>query len=134
MYLLKKPVRYVWILPPIHDGGFQITGYIIECRRKDQGRYRKVQKVGIEAYVNGYPARQCFVVEKLEVGFMYYFRVLSVTEIGVGRPGEHERFFIQKKDQDYGDVTIRSGDGYAGAKSRSFIDIFNFSPLKMKLL
>ena len=114
------------ISPPDHDGGCRLLYYVVEYRKETDKRWKRIKgKPGVEKDSEGRYKRQFQLIENLDAGYMYYFRVSVVNEIGPGKPGDHAECFIERENEIYHGIPIKSGDGYPKAISRSSFDIFD---------
>lgn len=67
-------------LPPLENNGSPLTGYIIERKMAETGRWRNVGKVRAD--------KESFLMEELFPDEIYVFRVCAVNEVGKGPPSE----------------------------------------------
>uniref|UniRef100_A0A8C5SMI1 Titin n=1 Tax=Laticauda laticaudata TaxID=8630 RepID=A0A8C5SMI1_LATLA len=77
--------------PPIHDGGSDISYYIIEKRETSRLNYvidKRESTRKAYANVSAKCNKTSFRVENLIEGSIYYFRVMAENEFGIGSPAE----------------------------------------------
>ena len=74
--ITKTSVKLTWKATP-NDGGMAITGYYIEKMEKGQQQWHKVDEVGPTVY--------SYVVQNLNEGREYFFRVFAVNPIGLSK-------------------------------------------------
>uniref|UniRef100_A0A8C6VAA3 Titin n=1 Tax=Naja naja TaxID=35670 RepID=A0A8C6VAA3_NAJNA len=77
--------------PPIHDGGSDISHYIIEKRETSRLNYvidKRESTRKAYANVSAKCNKTSFRVENLIEGSIYYFRVMAENEFGIGSPAE----------------------------------------------
>lgn len=114
------------ISPPDSDGGCELLYYIVEYRKEtDKGWKHIKERLRVKKDAEGHYMHQLQLIENLEAGFKYYFRVSVVNEIGEGKPGDHAECFIERENEIYHGIPIKSGDGYPKAKGRSSFDILD---------
>ena len=69
----------LWWSPPDSDGGVPITGYILEFSGDGGGSWEVLSHLSDE---------RTYAHAGLSAGFLYYYRVRAVNEIGTGLPSE----------------------------------------------
>uniref|UniRef100_A0A914ZQD0 Titin n=1 Tax=Parascaris univalens TaxID=6257 RepID=A0A914ZQD0_PARUN len=65
-------------LPPLENNGSPLTGYIIERKMAETGRWRNVATVKAD--------KESFLMEELFPDEIYVFRVCAINEVGKGPP------------------------------------------------
>ena len=83
----KNSAKISWN-PPGNDGGSPVTGYIVEVKDPETGKWNKS---------NNYPVKgTSYDVPNLEEGKEYQFRVIAENEAGPGKPSRGSDAVIAK--------------------------------------